>query len=165
MTAPPDVVEGIEALLMRAESLSDPKARELTTGLLRAVLDVYGAALTRVTTIAGETLTEELAADPHVSPLLLLHDLHPWDTRTRLDRALEAVGVDPAAVTVDDGDGDWAAIATVRLPRTGSASAPNRRAEIEAAILRAAPEVERVEFTEPAHRRGKPSAKTRWPIT
>jgi hypothetical protein len=162
MTAPPDVVEGIEALLMRAESLSDPKARELTTGLLRAVLDVYGAALSRVTTIAGETLTEELAADPHVSPLLLLHDLHPWDTRTRLDRALEAVGVDPADVTLNDGDGDWAAVATVRLRRTGRAPTPDR-AEVEAAILRAVPEVERVEFAEPPRRRRTLHPKTMWP--
>lgn len=162
----PPAVERVETLLERAEALTDPVAREITTELLRAVLDVYGAALGRVTAIGGETLTEKLAADEQVSPLLLLHDLHPWDARTRIDRALAALaepGLDD--VRLDPGEGDWESVARVRLRASGGGcGSAHRRTAIEAAILGAAPEVGRVEFDEVAAPPVLIPVESMWPV-
>lgn len=40
---------------------------------------------------AGATVRDRLLADPLVESLLLLHDLHPYDVDTRIQRALDRV--------------------------------------------------------------------------
>ncbi|HEY6296206.1 MAG TPA: NifU family protein, partial [Streptosporangiaceae bacterium] len=54
---------------------------------------LYGAGLAAVMRIAGEDdrLLARLIADPLVESLLLVHDLHPVEIGTRVERALEAV--------------------------------------------------------------------------
>jgi Fe-S cluster biogenesis protein NfuA len=84
-----------------------------------------------------------------LSHLLLIHDLHPVDVETRVARALEEVrpylgshGGDVELLGVTDG------VARLRLNGTCDgcpSSAVTLKSSIETAIMRAAPELERVE--------------------
>ncbi|MFL6416459.1 MAG: hypothetical protein ACJ74Y_12420 [Bryobacteraceae bacterium] len=144
-------VDKIEALVREAESISDPKARGITIDLLRAVLDFHAAALERMLEItfesgpAGEAIIERIAGEELTSGLLLLHDLHPDDLETRVNRAVQkleemfiSLGAKLSLVAIESG--------TVRLnfdsQRTWS-GAPVK-ASIEKAILQAAPEINAV---------------------
>jgi Fe-S cluster biogenesis protein NfuA len=132
-----ELVGRAEAALDAIED--DPRA----TAALQAVVELYGEALARL--MAGaDPLEDEL-----VSHLLLLHDLHPVDVETRVARALEEVrpylgshGGGVELLGVADG--------VVRLRLDGTCNGcPSSRvtlsSAIEEAVLRAAPEVERVE--------------------
>jgi len=87
--------------------------------------------------------------DELVSHLLLVHDLHPVDVETRIRQALDGVrpylgshGGDVELLGVEDG------VARVRLCGTCDgcpSSAVTLQNAIEAAILKAAPDVERIE--------------------
>ncbi|MER6575558.1 hypothetical protein [Nonomuraea sp. NPDC001023] len=115
----------IESLLERAE----PPAVELA----QALLDLYGEGLTRIMAAADDDLAARLAADDVVAHLLLLHDLHPIDVRTRVEDALRGTGAEVVAV-----EGD---LVRLRLPDDGSSADAVRRA-----VRDAAPEVEQVEI-------------------
>jgi Fe-S cluster biogenesis protein NfuA len=127
----------IEQLLEAVED--DPRAAEVVA----AIVEVYGEALRRF--LAGADPTE----DELLSHLLLLHDLHPLDVETRVERALDEVrpylgshGGDVELLGVADG------IARVRLHGTCDgcpSSAATLRHAIEEAIARAAPELASVE--------------------
>lgn len=83
----------VEALLHRVEALPDP-ARSVARDLMAALLDVHGAGLRAVLDAAaqpdaGVTLIARIAADPTVSPLLLLHGLHPIALEERVQRGIE----------------------------------------------------------------------------
>ncbi|MFF4195859.1 hypothetical protein [Nonomuraea sp. NPDC001831] len=119
----------IESLLERAE----PPAVELA----QALLDLYGEGLTRIMAAADDDLAARLAADDVVAHLLLLHDLHPIDVRTRVEDALRGTGAEVVAV-----EGD---LVRLRLPDDGSSADAVRRA-----VRDAAPEVEQVEIVGPA---------------
>jgi hypothetical protein len=87
-------IERIEELVRRAESLSDPIARGVAVDLLEAVLDFHAAGLERVMEIValspdGEDLTAKVATDDLTSSILLLHNLHPDDLETRINRAVQ----------------------------------------------------------------------------
>ena len=113
-------MERVEALLAEAES--DPKAAEL----VRAITDLYGEGLARIVAMTPDP--RELTRDDLVAQLLVLHDLHPVPLEDRVRRALaevdgvELVGIAGGVVTL----------------RGCSAAA-------EAAIQRAAPDVERID--------------------
>ncbi|GGT20603.1 hypothetical protein ACFFV7_14535 [Nonomuraea spiralis] len=119
----------IESLLERAE----PPAVELA----QALLDLYGEGLTRIMAAADDDLAARLADDDVVAHLLLLHDLHPIDVRTRVEDALRGTGAEVVSV-----DGD---LVRVRLDDGGCCSADAARR----AVRDAAPEVERVEIVQP----------------
>ncbi|MFI7423416.1 hypothetical protein [Nonomuraea sp. NPDC049684] len=120
----------IESLLERAE----PPAVELA----QALLDLYGEGLTRIMAAADDDLAARLAADDVVAHLLLLHDLHPIDVRTRVEDALRGTGAE-----VIDVEGD---LVRLRLPDDdGNAADAARRA-----VRDAAPEVEQVEIVRSA---------------
>ncbi len=96
-TAGPRVVgERIEALLDELRSSRDPRAAAVAEELVRSIVDLYGAALARVMELASAdpsspALVDKLVADPLVESLLLVHDLHPLDVDTRIQRALDGV--------------------------------------------------------------------------
>jgi Fe-S cluster biogenesis protein NfuA len=133
-------VARLETLLGGIED--DPKAVEAVA----AVVELYGEALRRVVSFEPPP---ELVADELVSHLLLLHDLHPDTVEDRVARALAEVrpylgshGGDVELLDVGDG------VARLRLNGTCDgcpSSAATLKHSIESAILRAAPELERVE--------------------
>lgn len=144
-------IDKIEELVRRADSLSDPKARGVAVELLQAVLDFHAAGLERVMEIAvesgpvGEAILEKIALDDLASSMLLLHDLHPDDLETRIDRAIHklqgvfsSLGAKLSLTAIENG--------TVRLhfdsARTWT-GAPVK-ASVENAIFQAAPEIESV---------------------
>ncbi len=141
-------IDKIEELVRRAESLSDPKARGIAVDLLQAVLDFHAAGLERVMEIAAdsgaaaEVVIERIATDDLTSSMLLLHDLHPDDLETRIDRTIRklhdmfaSLGATLSLVAIES--------ETVRLQfdsaRTWSGTPV--RSSVENAIFQAAPEI------------------------
>ncbi|MDX6511661.1 MAG: hypothetical protein QOE36_1165 [Gaiellaceae bacterium] len=130
-------ISRIEGLLGEIEH--DPRATEL----VGALVDLYGEALARL--LAGADPVE----DELLSHLLLLHDLHPDDVETRIRQALDDVrpylgshGGDVELLGVEDG------VAHLRLGGTCNgcpSSAVTLQNAIETAVLKAAPDVERIE--------------------
>lgn len=142
----------IEALLDAVTAL-DSRVGETAADLVRAVTELYGAALGRVVDLLDEGTVRRLAADELLAALLVLHDLHPDDLATRVSAALEAVrpalGAHAGGVELlgfeeaEDG-------VVVRLRLAGSchgcpSSLITVRDAIERAITKAAPEVSRLD--------------------
>jgi Fe-S cluster biogenesis protein NfuA len=141
------VFEKIEQMLEQVESHPDAGVRETTRELVRELLDFHREGLARMMELSENRA--QLASDPMVSPLLLLHGLHPDDLGVRVERALEKVrpylgshGGSVELVAIDAG--------RVRLRLQGScdgcpSSAETLRRTIEEAILATAPDAEGVE--------------------
>jgi Fe-S cluster biogenesis protein NfuA len=81
----------IEALLAEVEQRADPAVLSAVQEIVQSLLDYHGAALTRIVETIGPDLASGLAEDDLVSSLLVLHNLHPQDLETRVQRALESV--------------------------------------------------------------------------
>jgi Fe-S cluster biogenesis protein NfuA len=134
-------VAHVEELLDAIED--EPRA----LAAVQAVVELYGESLRRIVELDGTA--ERLVADELVSHLLLLHDLHPVAVEARVANALEAVrpylgshGGDVELLSIEDG------VARLRLNGTCDgcpSSAVTLKHSIETAILRAAPELDRVE--------------------
>jgi Fe-S cluster biogenesis protein NfuA len=135
-----ELVARVEQLLESIEG--DPKA----TDAVQAVVELYGEALRRV---AQQVPAGQLVDDELLAHLLLVHDLHPVDIETRVRGALDDVrpylgshGGDVELLGVEDG------VAHVRLGGTCDgcpSSAVTLQNAIEDAVMRAAPELERIE--------------------
>jgi Fe-S cluster biogenesis protein NfuA/nitrite reductase/ring-hydroxylating ferredoxin subunit len=142
----------VEGLLEELESLGDATARDVALETVQAVLELYGAGLERIAGRLGAPQLTALAADPLVEHLLLLHGLHPMSVEERVREALDGVrpylgshGGDVELVAVADG------VARVRMQGSCEgcpASASTLKLAIEDAVLKAAPDVERVEAEE-----------------
>ena len=84
----------IEEILSTLRASGDGAAAE---ELVRLLVGLYGDGLSRIMSTLGEggparvQLLERLIEDPLVESLLLLHDLHPLDVDTRIQRALDRV--------------------------------------------------------------------------
>jgi Fe-S cluster biogenesis protein NfuA len=83
--------ENIEAMVQRAQQLTDEDARATALGLLQETMDLHAAVLGRMMELASPATAEQFARDPLISGLLVLYDLHPEDLDTRIARALEKV--------------------------------------------------------------------------
>jgi Fe-S cluster biogenesis protein NfuA/nitrite reductase/ring-hydroxylating ferredoxin subunit len=87
-------VEELLGVLAAAGGEGTARAAEELVGLL---VGLYGDGLGAITAIlashgeAGAALLREIADDPQVEGLLLLHDLHPLDVDARIQRALDRV--------------------------------------------------------------------------
>jgi len=92
-------MDRIEKLVAALEEL-DPAARACARELLAAVLQLHKAGLARVLEIAAH-LQAELARDPLVSSLLVLHDLHPQPIEQRLASAVERARVELDGCSVE----------------------------------------------------------------
>jgi Fe-S cluster biogenesis protein NfuA/nitrite reductase/ring-hydroxylating ferredoxin subunit len=150
------LVAEVERLLEEVESLPDPIARASATGVVQALLELYGAGLERlVEEIAARDdgqLAEAITQDELLSHLLLLHGLHPVPLEARVHDALDEVrpyleshggGVELLGV-----EG-----AVVRLRLHGScsgcpSSAVTLKLAVENAIHKLAPEIEEVRAEE-----------------
>jgi len=140
----------IEELLGQIRAAGDPATAEVAEEVVRLVVELYGAGLERAVELAGPEALERFVEDELVASLLVLHDLHPKDTETRVTEALDQVrpylgshaggvellGVDSAGVVhlrlEGSCDGCPSSVQTVKLA-------------IERAIEEAAPEVAGVE--------------------
>jgi Fe-S cluster biogenesis protein NfuA/nitrite reductase/ring-hydroxylating ferredoxin subunit len=147
-----ELIAGVEGLLDELESLADPAARDVALEAVQAVLMLYGAGLERIVGRLGSATATALVADELVEHLLLLHGLHPVGVEERVRLALDGVrpylgshGGDVELLGVADG------VARVRMRGSCEgcpASAMTLKLAIEDAVLKAAPDVERVEAEE-----------------
>jgi Fe-S cluster biogenesis protein NfuA/nitrite reductase/ring-hydroxylating ferredoxin subunit len=140
----------IEELLGQIRATGDPGTAELAEEVVRLVVELYGAGLERTVELAGPQALDRLVEDELVAGLLVLHDLHPKDTETRVVEALDQVrpylgshagGVELLGVDTDG---------VVHLRLEGScdgcpSSTMTVKLAIERAIEEAAPEVTAVE--------------------
>ena len=138
--------ERVEALLAELRSRAGPQAAATAEELVSCLVELYGAGLARITEIVGEDesgpkLMDKLVADPLVESLLLVHDLHPLDTSTRVRRAVEEVlpQLGSHAGNVEYLGLDEAGVLRLRLEQSGC-SADTVRDLIEKAVAGAAPE-------------------------
>jgi len=88
----------IQQLLEEIDSLPDQNAKKITQECVREILSFYGHGLERILKIisngngsAAKDIYNNLIEDSFVSGLLLIHELHPLDLRTRLHLALDKV--------------------------------------------------------------------------
>lgn len=147
-------VANLESLLEALEQVEDPAARERSTELVQALVELYGAGLERIVALLADRedsaeLAEALSGDELVSHLLLLHDLHPVPLEERVRGALDEVrpyleshGGDVELLSLENG--------VVRLRMEGSCSGcPSSTATlklaIEDAIQKSAPDVAAIE--------------------
>ena len=145
-----EVSERIDALLDELGQSTVPGAMERVEELVHAVMSLYGAGLERIVATVDADTVRRLADDEVVGNLLVLHDLHPDDVDTRVQRALEQVrpylGSHAGGVSLSGVDEHG----VVHLRLEGScdgcpSSAMTVRSAIEDAILVAAPDVVAVE--------------------
>ena len=139
----------VEELLERVEALPDATAREVALDTVQALLELYGEGLGRIVNTVGPQQTQVLAGDELVEHLLLLHGVHPVSVEQRVRDALDGVrpylgshGGDVELLGVEDG------VAHVRMQGSCEgcpASAMTLKLAIEDAVLKAAPDVDRVE--------------------
>jgi Fe-S cluster biogenesis protein NfuA len=139
----------VEALLEELEGVPPGPARDTAIALVQALIELYGEGLARLVGHVAErddgTLADALARDELLSPLLILHGLHPVPLDRRvldgLDEVrpyLETHGGNVELLGVDDG--------VVRLQLQGScsgcpSSAVTLKHAVEEAIHKAAPDV------------------------
>ena len=139
--------------LLDATAAGGVAARERAEQLVREVVDLYGAGLSRILAAFGDRadpgMLDRLVADDLVASLLLVHGLHPHDVRRRVSDALDRVrpylGSHGGDVHLLDIVGD-----TVQLQFEGSckscpSSAVTLELAVEDAIRAAAPEVSSIE--------------------
>jgi Fe-S cluster biogenesis protein NfuA/nitrite reductase/ring-hydroxylating ferredoxin subunit len=147
-------VARMETLLEEIGSLEDQYARSKAAEVVGVLLELYGEGLARVMEVVSqgeesERTFEALAEDELVSHLLLLHGLHPLDVQTRVVRALEEVrpylqshGGNVELLGVEE------SVARVRMEGSCSgcpSSTMTLKLAIEEAVLKAAPDLERIE--------------------
>lgn len=145
--------ETVERILDKLSTRGGPDVTAAAEELVRTVVDLYGAGLSRIMEIAAETdpaLVLTLADDPLVGSLLLVHDLHPVDVDTRIQRALDKVrpylGSHAGGVAYVGVDGEGVARLTLEGSCHGCpSSAVTVQNAIERAVQEAAPEIVRVE--------------------
>ncbi|TCO62392.1 NifU family protein [Actinocrispum wychmicini] len=138
------VGERVEQLL---GGLRPGRDKETAEELVRLLVTMYGDGLTRIMALLGDSpVVADLVADPLVESLLLLHDLHPVDVDTRIQRALDQVrpylgshagGVDYLGVSEDG-------MAQLRLQGNCQgcpSSTVTVKMAIESAIMAAAPDI------------------------
>ncbi len=143
--------------LLDATSAGGAAARERAEQLVREVVELYGAGLSRILATVGDQanrgILDRLVADDLVASLLLVHGLHPHDVRRRVSDALERVR---PYLGSHGGDVHLLAIVgdTVQLQFAGSckscpSSAVTLELAVEDAIRAAAPEISSIEVAAP----------------
>jgi Fe-S cluster biogenesis protein NfuA/nitrite reductase/ring-hydroxylating ferredoxin subunit len=97
MTGVQQVSARVEELLGALKGGGFGPAAAAAEELVGLLVGLYGDGLGRAITLlaeegpAGEAMIAKLADDPLLESLLLLHDLHPLDVDTRIQRALDRV--------------------------------------------------------------------------
>lgn len=146
----------IEEILGELAAAGDGPARA-GEELVRVLMQFYGAGLEAAVSVVraagGEDLVHRLGADPLVSALLALHDLHPVDLPTRVGHALDSarrrLGSHGTGIALEGLELDTGTL-RVRLG-SGCGGGETVRDVVRTAAAELAPEIAAVEFvTEPA---------------
>lgn len=149
--------EQVADLLEQLAATAGPEVQGTADALVRSLVEFYGAAFARALAVladapGGVDPVRLLAQDDLVGAVLILHDLHPDDTMTRVRRALDEVrpylgshAGDVDVLGLEPGEDG----ATLRLALRGScdgcpSSAQTVRWTIEESLARLAPEVAHV---------------------
>ncbi len=151
--------ERVEALLAELRTRAGPQAGDAAEELVGCLVELYGTGLTTIVAIlaadpdAGPRLLDALAGDPLVESLLLVHDLHPLDADTRINRALERLRpqLGSHAGAIEYLGLDDQGVASLRLTASGhgcGSSSSTVPQTIEEAVTEAAPEVTGVQVEE-----------------
>jgi Fe-S cluster biogenesis protein NfuA/nitrite reductase/ring-hydroxylating ferredoxin subunit len=152
---PEELLERVQELQDRLDSVGDPATRKIAEELVSAVVQMYGAGLERilermlVAGEAGEQIAVALTDDQFLATLLLIHDLHPVPLEARVQEALDSVrpymeshGGNVELLSLDNG------IARIHLRGSCSdcsASAMTLELAIKQALEQAAPDLEGLE--------------------
>ena len=144
----------IETLIAVLEKHPDREASVAARELVTLVLDLHALGLARLMTVlaqadSGGAITERLMQEDAVRGMLLLHGLHPEEMEVRVRRAVERLrphlgvhGLRLEVAEVADG------AVRLRVDAVDVAIKPpllwTLPAEIENAVIEAAPDVERV---------------------
>jgi Fe-S cluster biogenesis protein NfuA len=147
----------IESLIGSLESYPDAAIRDNVRELVGSLLSLHGEALAHMLESFDEPSLKELASQPTISSVLLLHGLHPDDIQTRIEQALEQVR---PSLRSHQGDVELLAIeqGRVRLRLVGTcngcpSSTVTFKNLLETAIQDLAPEIESIEVDGMAPRR------------
>ena len=129
----------VETLLAELRARSGPEAAGAAEELVTCLVRLYGAGLEAIMRTIGDEqrLQALLITDPLVESLLLVHDLHPLDTDTRVRRALGRLGTGAEFLGIDN-----EGVVHVRLGHGCGSTAE----VVQEAITNAAPETTVVEF-------------------
>ena len=84
----------LDRLIDDFEQKADPATRDLFGEVLRTILEIHSAGLQRTLDLIADSgcateLIHALAAEPAISSMLIVHDLHPHDLQTRVGAALD----------------------------------------------------------------------------
>ncbi|KJS61433.1 hypothetical protein [Streptomyces rubellomurinus] len=121
------------------DRLAGADAQEAGEHLVRELMTLYGDALAHLVRALPPAALAPLLDEPALAGLLVLHDLHPEDTTTRITRALATLPEPVELVGFDPADG----IVRLRRTRSGCGCAEQ---DIEDALACHAPEVTAVEL-------------------
>ncbi|MDT7689933.1 MAG: hypothetical protein QOJ70_1607 [Acidobacteriota bacterium] len=156
------LIQRIDELTRKVETMSDPEARADAVELLQSLMEFHGAGLERMLEIvaragaAGQSIINDFARDEMIGGMLLLYGLHPLELETRVRQALDTVrpslashGGEVELLGIDEG------VIRVRLQGSSSGhSCPSTtttlRQAIEAAVYDAAPDMVALEVEAPA---------------
>jgi Fe-S cluster biogenesis protein NfuA len=155
------VGDRVEALLAELRTRAGPQAGDAAEELVGCLVELYGAGLSAIVAIlgadpdAGPRLLDALAGDPLVESLLLVHDLHPLDADTRINRALERLGpqLGSHAGVIEYLGIDDQGVVGLRLTASGhgcGSSSGTVAQTVQEAVTEAAPEVAGVRVEEVA---------------
>ncbi len=144
-------VQQVGELVAEIESISDPALRSAARQLMQTLMELHGAALDRSLEIIvgsgdpGMRIIDEMARDPLVGSVLVLHGLHPEDLETRVVKAVERLqaklrreGSRVDLLAIEDG-----AVRVRVTPRENACASTSRtlRATVEDGIYEAAPDI------------------------
>ncbi len=169
----------IQELISEIDSLPNPETRKMMQDCIQEILSFYGHGLDRMLSIisngnsvAAKDIYNDLIEDSFVSGLLLIHDLHPLDLKTRLHMALEKVkpymdshGGSVEIVSLEDG--------VAKLKLAGSCKGcPSSSSTLELGIKQAieelCPDLSGLEVEgitdSPAHERSLQQIDTGWKV-
>jgi len=149
------LLERVQELQALLDGCEQSAARDLADELMSTVLQLYGTGLQRIVEgmlaagPEGARIASELADDPLVATLLLIHDLHPVPLEQRVQDALDSVrpymdshGGNVELLSLQDG------VARIRLQGSCSdcsASSVTLELAIKQALEDAAPDLEGLE--------------------
>lgn len=141
----------IDRLVQRVTAFTDENARTTSLDLLQSMMDLHGAAMSRIVELlsesgeAGRSSLAKLGSDPLICGLLVLYGIHPVPLHERVSRTIEKVR---PQLQKHSGNAELIEVTedtvkvNIQSSGHGCGSSPDAvKATVEQAILEAAPDV------------------------